>query len=274
MEQQANGSLRLVMTGIALATSLTLGASALGQQQQCQRAPSRHEDKEAAAAAAADQHRRPDGQDSQRSDRAPEHGELRGGASRRSPRCKLDKLSPYERGKVEQILFNIAYSQDQLRRGARPPAEGHRLRRFERAKKSTQARYQTAQLFMQEEKWKEGAAALEEWFKTRDESELRRVLPARGCLLPAGRLRKGACRRRRKPSSSWTSRNENWLQLVSALYLQREEYKEAIPHSAAARLRSAREEDLLDAAVVGLRPDGGLSERARDHAARVLGAVS
>ena len=29
-----------------------------------------------------------------------------------------------------------------------------------------QARYQSAQLYMQEEKWKEGAAALEEWFKS------------------------------------------------------------------------------------------------------------
>ena len=52
MEQQANGSLRLVMTGIAIATSLMLGASAIGQQSSASRAGS-DEEKEAAAAAAA-----------------------------------------------------------------------------------------------------------------------------------------------------------------------------------------------------------------------------
>ena len=32
----------------------------------------------------------------------------------------MDKLSPYERGKVEQILFSIAYSQDNYEK-----ARGH-----------------------------------------------------------------------------------------------------------------------------------------------------
>ena len=34
------------------------------------------------------------------------------GAAAKIGTLKLDRLSPYERSKVEQILFNIAYSQD------------------------------------------------------------------------------------------------------------------------------------------------------------------
>ena len=92
MEQQANGSLRLVMSGIALAVSLSLGATAFGQATSGQGAsqrghePSRQPQRQQRGGAAADQHRRADGQDPERSDRAPEHGELRGGASRSSPR--------------------------------------------------------------------------------------------------------------------------------------------------------------------------------------------
>jgi tetratricopeptide (TPR) repeat protein len=77
----------------------------------------------------------------------------------------LEKLSPYERSKVEQILFNISYSQEKY-----AEARGHLQKAIDAGglneQEVSQARYQAAQLFMTEEKWKEGAAALEEWFKT------------------------------------------------------------------------------------------------------------
>ena len=78
---------------------------------------------------------------------------------------QLDRLSPYERGKVEQILFNIAYSQEKFEE-----ARGHLKSAIDsgglNAVEIDQARYQSAQLYMQEEKWREGAAALEEWFQS------------------------------------------------------------------------------------------------------------
>ena len=78
---------------------------------------------------------------------------------------KLDKLSPYERSKVEQILFNIAYAQekyDEARDHLKKSIDAGGLNEQE----VSQARYQSAQLYLQQEKWKEGAAALEDWFKT------------------------------------------------------------------------------------------------------------
>jgi tetratricopeptide (TPR) repeat protein len=139
----------------------------------------------------------------------------------------LDKLSPYERSKVEQILFNIAYSQekyDEARQHLQASIDSGGLNEQE----VSQARYQFAQLYMQEEKWKEGAAAMEEWFKTAMNpnssayyllavayyqlEDFERALP------PAQK----AVELTEKPQ-------ESWLQLVLALYLQKEQFKDAIP---------------------------------------------
>jgi tetratricopeptide (TPR) repeat protein len=92
------------------------------------------------------------------------------------------------------------------------------------------ARYQSAQLYMHEEKWREAAAAFEEWFETalnpnsaayyylaaayyQQEDFARALAPAKKAV----ELMDPA-----KP-------NESWLSMLSALYLNREEYREAIP---------------------------------------------
>ena len=159
------------------------------------------------------------------------------GASAKIDTLKLDKLSPYERSKVEQILFNISYSQEKY-----DDARGHLQKAIDsgglNAQEIEQARYQSAQLYMQQEKWKEGAAALEEWFKTATKPNsaayyllavayYQQAVVANGktatdlfgkALVPA----KKAVELMEKPQ-------ESWLAMLSALYLQREEYKDAIP---------------------------------------------
>jgi hypothetical protein len=47
-------------------------------------------------------------------------------------KLQLDRLSPYERAKTEQILFQIAANQRNPRRSARAPRECHRFRRVGR----------------------------------------------------------------------------------------------------------------------------------------------
>jgi tetratricopeptide (TPR) repeat protein len=149
------------------------------------------------------------------------------GASQKIAALNLEKLSPYERSKVEQILFNIAYVQEKY-----GEARGHLQKAIDagglNAQEIEQARYQSAQLFMTEEKWKEGAAALEEWFKTAmnpnsaayyllavayyQQDDFDRALP------PA----KKAVELMDKPQ-------EGWLGMLSALYLQKEQYRDAVP---------------------------------------------
>lgn len=216
MEQQANGSLRSVMRGLALVTSLVVAGSAVAQR------AGGNEEGEAP----------PTGIDAQTGKVLNEAIELLNmeqfaAAGAKIGTLQLDKLSPYERGKVEQILFNIAYSQEKF-----DEARGHLQKAIDSGGLNQveidQARYQSAQLFMQEEKWKEGAAALEEWFKTAanpnsaayyllavayyQQEDFAKALP------PA----KKAVELMDKPQ-------ESWLGMLSALHLQREEYREAVP---------------------------------------------
>jgi len=223
MEQQANGSLRYIVRGIALAVSLSLGAAAIAQQSSASRTDK--EGEEAAPAANIDV------QTGKILNEAIELMNMENytGAAAKIGTLKLENLSPYERGKVEQILFNISYSQDKYEE-----ARGHLQKAIDsgglNAVEVDQARYQSAQLFMQEEKWKEGAAALEEWFKTA-------ANPNSGAyyLLAVAYYQMDDFNRAMAPAKKAVELmdpakpNESWLSMLSALHLQREEYKEAVP---------------------------------------------
>jgi tetratricopeptide (TPR) repeat protein len=236
MEQQANGSLRLALSGVALAVGLSLGATAFGQGgvpqgqnaslENTSRAGSRGGEEEAPATQSSI-----DAQTGKILNEAIEllNMEKYAEAGARIGTLTLDRLSPYERGKVEQILFNIAYSQEQFDK-----ARGHLQSAIDsgglNAQEIDQARYQSAQLFMQEEKWREGAAALEEWFKTATN-------PNSGAyyLLAVAYYQLEDFDRALPPAKKavelmdQAKPNESWLSMLSALHLQREEYREAIP---------------------------------------------
>ena len=149
------------------------------------------------------------------------------GAGERIATLNLEKLSPYERSKVEQILFNIAYTQERYEE-----ARGHLRKAIEagglNAQEIEQAQYQSAQLYMTEEKWKEGAAALEEWFKTASNPN-----SAAYYLLAVAYYQQEDYTRALPPAKKavelMDKPQEGWLGMLSALYLQREEYREAVP---------------------------------------------
>jgi len=151
------------------------------------------------------------------------------GAAQKIGTLQLDRLSPYERGTVERILFNTSYAQERYEE-----ARGHLQKAIDsgglNAQQISEARYQSAQLFIQEEKWREGAAALEEWFKTEPKPN-----SAAYYMLAAAYFQQEDADRALAPAKKAvelmdaTKPNENWLNMLSALYLQREEYREAIP---------------------------------------------
>ena len=139
----------------------------------------------------------------------------------------LEKLSPYERSKVEQILFNIAYAQEKY-----DEARGHLQKAIDAGglneQEISQARYQSAQLYMTEEKWKEGAAALEEWFKTATNPN-----SAAYYLLAVAYYQMDdydeALPPAKKAVELMDKPQEGWICMLLALYLQKEQYKDAIP---------------------------------------------
>jgi tetratricopeptide (TPR) repeat protein len=139
----------------------------------------------------------------------------------------LEKLSPYERSKVEQILFNISYAQEKYE-----DARQHLQKSIDAGglneQEVSQARYQFAQLYMTEEKWKEGAAALEEWFKTAmNPNSAAYYLLAVAYYQMEDFAR--ALPHAQKAIELTEKPQESWLQLLLALYLQKEQFKDAIP---------------------------------------------
>jgi tetratricopeptide (TPR) repeat protein len=238
MEQQANGSLRLVVTGVALAVSLALGGVALAQtpgngQNASNEGTSRINSRNGAqeGEAAPPTQNNIDAATGKALNEAIEllNMENYQAAAAKINTLNLEKLSPYERGTVERILFSISYAQDKFEE-----ARGHLQKAIDSGGLNTvqidEAKYQAAQLYMQEEKWKEGAAALEEWFKTAATPN-----SAAYYLLAVAYYQQENFTKALEPAKKAVELmdkakpNESWLSMLSALYLQREEYKEAIP---------------------------------------------
>jgi len=139
---------------------------------------------------------------------------------------KTDTLSPYELSRVEQILATIAYSQgdyDASRRHMQAALDSGGMNEQE----ASQARYQIAQMYMAQEKWVEGAAAMELWIKTA-------ATPGSAAyyLLAVAYYQQekfdNAIPPARKAIELSEKPQESWLQLLLALLLQKEQYKEAV----------------------------------------------
>lgn len=149
------------------------------------------------------------------------------GAQQKLATLNLERLSPYERGKVEQINFNIAYVQENYDK-----ARGHLQASIDSGglneQEVQQARYQMAQLYMQEEKWREGAAALENWFQTATNPN-----SAAYYLLAAAYYQMDDFDRALTPAKKAVELmerpNENWIGMLLALHMQKDQYREAIP---------------------------------------------
>ena len=140
---------------------------------------------------------------------------------------KIDKLSPYERSRLEQILSNIAAAQekyDEARAHIDAAIKAGGLNEQE----ALDLRFQIGQLFMAEGKWKEGAATLEEWVKLAPNPN-----SAAWYLLAAAYYQsedyEHALAPAKKAVELMTTPQENWVTMLLSLYLQREQFKDAIP---------------------------------------------
>ena len=212
-----------VISGLALATGLWVSATALAQGGRVDA-----EEREAAAQAQATNI---DAQTGKILNEAIElmNADDYAGAALKISTLQLDRLSPYERGRVEQILTNIAVEQEKYEE-----AREHLQKAIDsgglNAVEIDQARYQNAVLYIQEEKWREGAAAIEEWFKTATNAN-----SAAYYLLAAAYYQLEDLARALPPAKKAVELmdpakpNESWLGMLLALHLQREEYREAIP---------------------------------------------
>jgi tetratricopeptide (TPR) repeat protein len=142
-------------------------------------------------------------------------------------KLNLDRLSPYERSRVEQILGAIDHAQDDYG-GARAHFEQAITAGGLNDLEQSQVRFQIAQLFMAEERWKEGAAALQTWFATAENPN-----SAAYYLLAVAYYQQGDHKSALGPAQKAIELSEkpqeSWLQLLLALRLEREEHRAAVP---------------------------------------------
>ncbi len=229
MESRANRSLLSVVSSIALAAGLFVAAvqPALAQQ--------KAKGAQGAAAAGGKEEKPPSSTMGAATGKALNEAiellntENYSGAAAKIGGLNLDKLSPYERSKVEQILFNISYAQEKF-----GDARGHLQKAIDAGglneQEVQQARYQNAQLYMTEEKWKEGAAALEGWLKSATNANSGAYY-----LLAVAYYQMDDFNRAMPPARKAVelmdpkNPQESWLAMLSSLYLQRDEYPAAIP---------------------------------------------
>lgn len=139
----------------------------------------------------------------------------------------VDTLSPYERSRVEQIMASITYAQgdfDAARKHMQAAIDSGGLNEQE----ASQAKYQIAQMFMAEEKWVEGAAAMEAWIKQAKEPS-----SAAYYLLAVAYYQQekfdSALPNAKKAVDLVEKPQESWLQLYMSLLLQAENFKDAVP---------------------------------------------
>jgi tetratricopeptide (TPR) repeat protein len=139
----------------------------------------------------------------------------------------MERLSPYEGSRVHQIWSGIEYSE-----GNYDAARQHLQQAIDAGgfneREVSQAKYQIAQIFMAEEKWREGAAALEEWFRTAPEPNAAAYYLLAAAYYQMEDLNK-ALAPAQKAVEIAAKPQASWIELLLALYLTREEYDKAVP---------------------------------------------
>lgn len=140
---------------------------------------------------------------------------------------KKEDLSPYELSRVEQLYASIANSQeryDDARKHLQAALDSGGLNEVE----IDQIKFSIAQLYLAQEKWKEGAAALEAWIASTPKPNSNAYY-----LLAVSYYQMGDERRALPPAEKALALSEkpqpSWIQLVLALYLKNDQYAKATP---------------------------------------------
>ena len=138
----------------------------------------------------------------------------------------LARLSPYERSRVEQMLANLDQSEenyDGLRAHMQAAIDSGGLNEQEIANSS----YQIAQSWISEQKWAEGATALEGWIRNAAE-----VGSSPYYLLAVAYYQQDkfdeALPHARKAVELTNPPQESWLSLLLGILIQKEDYRSAL----------------------------------------------
>jgi tetratricopeptide (TPR) repeat protein len=141
---------------------------------------------------------------------------------------RVDRLSPFEKSRLHQLLFNLEMN-DEDYPGAREQLQLAIDSGGLNIVEMSQMRYQMAQLFVQEEKYAEAATALESWIAAE-------AMPnsAAYYLLAASYYYQELYDRalpnaQKAVDLAGDAPQEPWLQMLASLHMQTENYDAALP---------------------------------------------
>ncbi|MDR0781727.1 MAG: tetratricopeptide repeat protein [Pseudomonadales bacterium] len=140
----------------------------------------------------------------------------------------MDRLSPYERSRVEQIYYSIDAASENYA-GARQHMQAALASGGLTEGETSQGQKAVASLYLSEENWVEGTKALEAWLNV----PTNKVLPADYYLLAIAYYQQGQVDKAlvpaRKAVDMTETPQETWLQLLNSLLLGKEDYNAALP---------------------------------------------
>jgi tetratricopeptide (TPR) repeat protein len=138
----------------------------------------------------------------------------------------LDHLSPYERSRAEQ-LFAVAEQMQDHFDGARSHLKAAIDSGGLNDQEASTARFQIARLYMAENKWKEGAAALEEWFKTAQNPNSAAYHLLAVAYYEMGDHSAALAPAQKAVDLGGARPQESWLQLLLAIQIELKQYRPA-----------------------------------------------
>jgi Tfp pilus assembly protein PilF len=149
-------------------------------------------------------------------------------ARRQADGLNMPKLSPYEQSRVYQIQVAIALQEQkypQARELVKKAIDSGGLNEQE----ADSLRFQLVQLFMAEERWKEGIQAWKDWAATATTPPAAAAYYTLAIAYYQSGDLKTALDPAQKAVDMAQKPQESWIQLLLALRIEREEYKIAIP---------------------------------------------
>ncbi len=150
------------------------------------------------------------------------------GAKAKLDSLKLDRLSPYELSRVEEIYAQISNGQGDTE-GTRQHLQKALDAGGLNMQEAQQIRYNIASLYIVDGKYKEGAAALENWFKTAQMPNSAAYYLLAVAYYQQNPKDNRAFNAAKKCVELMEEPNTGWMELLLAMYVDREDFKDAIP---------------------------------------------
>lgn len=142
-------------------------------------------------------------------------------------KLNLERLSPYERSRAEQILAAIASAKDDYD-GARKHLDAALASGGFSEEEALGARFQVAQLYMAQEKWSDARKALEAWFKLAAAPTANAYYMLAVCLYQQDD-HKAAISPAEKAVEMMSEPNLGYMELLLSLRLEAERWQQTVP---------------------------------------------